>query len=86
MNNEITSEWTAYIGNNGKQLAIFDFAQHKRNRNYKFKYNKQEIMYVYVLTASKSFIQPTVFKLDMTKLIDNEEVLSFGFNEEKDNN
>jgi len=43
-------------------------------------------MYVYVLTASKSFIQPTVFKLDMTKLLDNEEVLSFGFNEEKDNN
>jgi len=40
MNNEITSEWTAYIGNNGKQLAIFDFAQHKRNRNYKFENNK----------------------------------------------
>ena len=85
LQDEYPSVWEAAIGNKGKQIAVFDKAQQQRNRQCIFKNNKEELIHVYVLTTFKSFIQPTIYKLNMIKLLKNQEVLAIGFNESIEN-
>ena len=81
LQHEYPSVWEAAIGNKGKQIAVFDKAQQQRNKHCTFKSNKEELIYVYVLITFKSFIEPTIYKLNMRELLNNQEVLAINFND-----
>ena len=49
----VAPKWAADIRNNGKLLAIFDFAQQERNKKFKFNTNKKEIMYIQNIRGEK---------------------------------
>lgn len=75
------SDWVADIGNNGNSLALFDRSQQRHNRVFKFKENKQELLYVYSIVLGKSQFKPVEHTLDMRALLHDNEVLSFGFDD-----
>lgn len=76
-------DWIAELGNNGKQLVLFDKAQQQRNLKATFTSNKVEKIFVYSFVHCKTsnFIQPNAKELDMIKLLDGEEVLTFGLDD-----
>jgi len=61
-------------------VALYDKSQQIRNRRYKHKLNVSEVMLIYNIIMSKS-MNPSVTTLNMRKLLNDNEVLSFGFDE-----
>ena len=70
--------WIGDINNTGKELALYNTVQPLRNSHYTFCSNKTEIMYVYNMVQGKG---TDAYKLNMKKLLKNNEVLSFGFDD-----
>mgnify|MGYP006115936323 CR=1 FL=1 len=63
-------------------LALFDKAQQDRNMHCKYALNKRETMYIQNIASQKTM--SILHCIDMIKLLNNEEVLSFGFEDFND--
>lgn len=75
-------DWMATLSNSGKVLVVFDRAQQTRNKYYKYKENKQEIVAVYQISLSKVYtMNPRPYYLDMLELLGGQETLSFGIDD-----
>lgn len=78
----IKVDWIADIRNDGKMIALYDKSQPIINRLTKFKSNRQQIMYIYMIKSRKNrTICRKEFELDLDVLLENEEVMSFGFDD-----
>mmetsp|Transcript_27145 Transcript_27145/g.41307 ORF Transcript_27145/g.41307 Transcript_27145/m.41307 type:complete len:124 (-) Transcript_27145:2991-3362(-) len=77
----IPAKWVGSVRNNGKMLALYDTAQQERNRVFKNKLNNTEVLYVYNILMSKGSSSPNATALNMRKLLGDNEVLSFGFDD-----
>lgn len=85
MLSDIPSKWLGSIRNNGNTIALYDRSQTARNQVYKYKQNKQETILVYSIVLGKTQFEPVLFELDMRKLLNDNEVLNFGFDDFNDN-
>ncbi len=77
----IPAKWMGSVRNNGKMLALYDQAQQARNRVFKNKMNLSEVLYIYNIMMSKGAASPNATALNMKKLLGDNEVLSFGFDD-----
>ena len=84
------SQWEVDIKINGKMLALFDKSQYIRNKHWKYpNFNFSEVMFIFnINTMNKGKVGDSddkkidnIYKLDMSELLGDNEVLNFGFDD-----
>ena len=81
MHAEYPPVWDSNCNKTGKIVVIFDRAQQERNKHYKFNRNKTELLLIYCAVKDKSMNTWEVWAVNMKQLLDNEELLTFGFDD-----